>query len=63
MVLQDSWLFTGTIRENLMYGNPTATEEEMIAAAKKAHAVSYTHLDVYKRQRYDDCLLIPIYNG
>lgn len=38
MVLQDSWLFTGTIRENLMYGNPTATEEEMIAAAKKAHA-------------------------
>lgn len=35
-VQQDVFLFTGTIRENILYGNPSATEEEMIAAAKKA---------------------------
>ncbi len=34
MVLQDAWLFGGTIRDNIMYGRPDATEEEMIAAAK-----------------------------
>lgn len=38
MVLQDSWLFNGTVRENLCYGNPDATEEEMIKAAKAAYA-------------------------
>lgn len=38
MVLQDSWLFNGTVRENLCYGNPDATEEEMIRAAKAAYA-------------------------
>lgn len=38
MVLQDSWLFNGTVRENLCYGNPDATEEEMIKAAKSAYA-------------------------
>lgn len=37
MVLQDTWLFNGTIRQNLMYGNPKATEEEMIKTAKEAH--------------------------
>ena len=37
MVLQDTWLFNGTIRQNLLYGNPTASEEEMIATAKEAH--------------------------
>lgn len=37
MVLQDTWLFNGTIRENLLYGNPKASEEEMIATAKEAH--------------------------
>ncbi len=37
MVLQDTWLFNGTIRENLLYGNPTASEEEMVATAKEAH--------------------------
>ena len=37
MVLQETWLKTGTIRENLCYGKPDATEEEMIAAAKSAH--------------------------
>ena len=38
MVLQDSWLFNGTVRENLCYGNPDATEEKMIKAAKSAYA-------------------------
>ena len=37
MVLQDTWLFNGTIRQNLMYGNSKATEEEMIKTAKDAH--------------------------
>ena len=36
LVQQDVFLFAGTIRENIMYGNPSATEEEMIAAAKNA---------------------------
>ena len=36
MVLQDTWLFNGTIRENLTYGNKDATDEEVIAAAKEA---------------------------
>ena len=38
MVLQDTWLFQGSIRENLAYGKENATEEEIIAAAKAAHA-------------------------
>lgn len=38
MVLQETWLKTGTIRENIMMGRPDATEEEMIAAAKASHA-------------------------
>lgn len=37
-VLQDTFLFSGTIRENLLYGRPDATEDEMIAAAKAAYA-------------------------
>jgi ATP-binding cassette subfamily B protein len=37
MVLQDTWLFGGTIRENIAYGREDATEEEIIAAAKAAH--------------------------
>ncbi len=41
MVLQDTWLKAGTIRENICYGRPDATEEEMIAAAKAAHAHSF----------------------
>ena len=41
MVLQDTWLFQGTIRENLAYGKENATEEEIIAAAKAAHAHSF----------------------
>jgi ATP-binding cassette, subfamily B, multidrug efflux pump len=38
MVLQDTWLFNGTIRENIAYGRENATEEEIIRAAKAAHA-------------------------
>jgi ABC-type multidrug transport system fused ATPase/permease subunit len=38
MVLQDTFLFNGTIRENILYGRPDATDEEMIAAAKMANA-------------------------
>lgn len=41
MVLQDSWLFSGTIMENLRYGNENATDEEVIAAAKAAYAHSF----------------------
>ena len=41
MVLQETWLKSGTIRENLMMGCPDATEEEMIQAAKAAHAHSF----------------------
>jgi ATP-binding cassette subfamily B protein len=37
MVLQDTWLFGGTIRENIAYGREDATEDEIIAAAKAAH--------------------------
>jgi len=38
MVLQDTWLKAGTVRENIAYGAPEATEEEIVAAAKAAHA-------------------------
>ena len=41
MVLQDTWLFYGTVRENIKYGKENATDEEMIAAAKAAHIHSY----------------------
>jgi len=37
MVLQDTWLFSGTIRDNIAYGKENATEEEIIAAAKAAY--------------------------
>lgn len=41
MVLQDSWLFSGTIMENLRYGNENATDEKVISAAKAAYAHSF----------------------
>ena len=41
MVLQDTWLRTGTIRENLTLGKPDATDEEVLAACKAAHAHSF----------------------
>ena len=37
MVLQDTWLFNGTIRENIAYGREDATEEQILAAARAAH--------------------------
>ena len=41
MVLQETWLKSGTIRDNISYGKPDATEEEIIRAAKEAHAHSF----------------------
>ena len=41
MVLQDTWLKTGTIRDNIIMGKPDATEEEIIQAAKASHAHSF----------------------
>ncbi|MCX4093809.1 ABC transporter ATP-binding protein [Nocardia sp. alder85J] len=43
MVLQDTWLFGGTIRENIAYGNPNASEEEIVAAAKAAYVDRFVH--------------------
>lgn len=41
MVLQDTWIFTGTVRENIAYGRPDATDEEIKQAAMTAHAHSF----------------------
>lgn len=43
MVLQDTWLFNGTIRENIAYGKPDATQEEIVATARAAHADHFIH--------------------
>ena len=43
MVLQDTWLFKGTILENIRYGRPDATDEEVVAAAKAARADAFIH--------------------
>jgi len=43
MVLQDTWLFHGTIRENIAYGRPTATEEEIHAAAEATYVDRFVH--------------------
>jgi len=43
MVLQDTWLFAGTIRENIAYGRPEATEEEIVAAATDAYVDRFVH--------------------
>ncbi|MDD5039872.1 MAG: ABC transporter ATP-binding protein [Patescibacteria group bacterium] len=43
MVLQDTWLFKGTIRENLAYGKPDATEQEIVEAARAAHVDHFVH--------------------
>lgn len=43
MVLQDTWLFNGTIRENIAYGKPDATQEEIVVAARAAHADHFIH--------------------
>ncbi len=41
MVLQDTWLSNATVRENIAYGKPAATEQQIISAAKSAHAHSF----------------------
>lgn len=41
MVLQDTWLKPGTVRENIAFGRPDATDEEIIEAAKQAHSYSF----------------------
>ncbi|HET9260013.1 MAG TPA: ABC transporter ATP-binding protein [Acidimicrobiia bacterium] len=43
MVLQDTWLFKGTIRENIAYGRPDATEKEILAAAKATFVDRFVH--------------------
>ena len=43
MVLQDTWLFGGTIRQNIAYGNPSATEAEILAAAKATYVDRFVH--------------------
>ncbi|HAP77723.1 MAG TPA: multidrug ABC transporter ATP-binding protein, partial [Acidimicrobiaceae bacterium] len=43
MVLQDTWLFTGTIRDNLRYGNLTATDADVLAAAKACYVDRFVH--------------------
>ena len=53
MVLQDTWLFHGTVYENLAYGNEHATREQVIAAAKAAHADSF----IRRLPQGDDTLL------
>ena len=54
MVLQDTWLFYGTIYENIAYGRPDATREEVIAAAKAARI--HTYIESLP-QRYDTLLI------
>lgn len=44
MVLQDAWLYNGTIMENIRYGNINASDDEVIAAAKAAHVDSFVHM-------------------
>ncbi|MCL4269383.1 MAG: ABC transporter ATP-binding protein/permease [Anaerolineales bacterium] len=43
MVLQDTWLYNGSIMENIRYGRPDATDEEVIAAAQAAHVDHFVH--------------------
>jgi ATP-binding cassette subfamily B protein len=43
MVLQDTWLFNGTLKENIAYGDPKATNAKIVKAAKNAHADHFIH--------------------
>src|SRR5690606_40649037 len=43
MVLQDTWLFKGTIYDNIAYGRPDATQEEVLSAAKAAYVDRFVH--------------------
>lgn len=57
MVLQDAWVFSGTIKDNVSYGNPDATMEEIINACKDAHIHHYitTLSDGYNTVINEDC--------
>jgi ATP-binding cassette subfamily B protein len=44
MVLQDTWLFGGSILENIRYGNPSATDEQVYAAARAAYVDRFAHM-------------------
>ena len=56
MVLQDTWLFGGTIKENIAYGKPGATDEEVIEAARAAYVDRFVHTlpDGYETRVSDD---------
>ena len=56
MVLQDTWLFAGTIRENIAYGRPGASEEEILDAARAAYVDRFVHTlpDGYETRLEDD---------
>ncbi|AMO62770.1 ABC transporter, transmembrane region [Mycolicibacterium phlei] len=56
MVLQDTWLFGGTIYENIAYGRPDATEEEVLEAARAAYVDRFVHMlpDGYQTRVSDD---------
>ena len=56
MVLQDTWLFGGTIYDNIAYGRPEATEDELLSAAKAAYVDRFVHMlpDGYQTQVSDD---------
>ncbi|MDR0855361.1 MAG: ABC transporter ATP-binding protein/permease [Christensenellaceae bacterium] len=61
MVLQDTWLFNGSIRDNIAYGNPTATFEEIQEAAKKAYAHSF--ITTMSTEVKDEDGNVAIFNG
>ncbi len=62
MVLQDTWLFAGTIRENIMYGRPDATEEEMVEAASAAYVDRFVHMlpDGYETRLDDEATNLSV---
>jgi ATP-binding cassette subfamily B multidrug efflux pump len=62
MVLQDTWLFAGTIRENIAYGRPAASEEEIIAAATAAYVDRFVHAlpDGYETLLDDDATNLSV---
>ncbi|GAA1468491.1 ABC transporter ATP-binding protein [Microbacterium thalassium] len=62
MVLQDTWLFAGTIRENIAYGRPSATEEEIVAAATAAYVDRFVHAlpDGYDTMLDDDAANLSV---
>ena len=62
MVLQDTWLFAGTIRDNILYGRPEATEEEMVAAASAAYVDRFVHAlpDGYDTQLDDEATNLSV---